>query len=124
MNIIQSESSSIAIEHIETPETPQVLLRIEEVDPDEVDNNAEQEVRQDIGTANRISIISDTDYNASAESNNSSRRSSIDVPHFELCSRNLVREHRRADNREHDGQSEVGRLSTKLLLLLLLLFLH
>lgn len=110
MTIIQSEASSIAVESLEAP---QVQVEIEEVvDNDEVDNNIEEENQEnrlevDPHSQHRISIISDTDYNASAESNSSSRRSSVDVPHFELCSH---RDHRRINNYGGDEQSEVGRL--------------
>lgn len=108
MTILQSEISSIAVESLETP---QIQVQIEEVldGNDEVDNNTEEENHpdEDPHSQHRISVISDTDYNASAESNNSSRRSSVDVPHFELCSH---RDHRRTNSYGGDEQSEVGRL--------------
>lgn len=104
MTVIQSEIDSISVEDLETPE---VQVRIEEVDTNDDSNNTEQEFRQVEDTGHRISVISDTEYNASAESNNSSRRSSVDVPHFELCAPNLNRDHHRTNNCE-DGQSEVG----------------
>lgn len=103
MIIIQSEISSIAVERLEIP---QIEVQIEQVDVLDADNNREVNL-QDEDTHHRISIISDTDYNASAESNNSSRRSSVDVPQFELCSH---RNHRRTDNCDGDDRSEVGRL--------------
>lgn len=104
MIIIQSEISSIAVESLEIP---QIEVQIEQIDARDADNNREENV-QDPGDAHhRISLISDTDYNASAESNTSSRRSSVDVPQFELCSH---RNHRRTDNCDGDDRSEVGRL--------------
>lgn len=103
MIIIQSETSSIAVE---TLEIPQIEVQIEQIHARDEDNNTERNL-QDEDTHHRISIISDTDYNASAESNNSSRRSSVDVPQFELCSH---RNHRRTENCDGEDRSEVGRL--------------
>lgn len=103
MIIIQTETSNIAAE---TPrEIPQIEVQLEESDVvNDVENTQEEDV---LHAYHRITVISDTDYNASAESNNSSRRSSIDVPHFELCSH---RDYRRRDNCDGDEYSEVGRL--------------
>lgn len=108
MIIIQSEACSITAESLETP---QFEIRIEEIGSDDAVNNEEQEVVQiDVDTTHhRLSIISDTDYNASAESNNSSRRSSIDVPQFEFDSVSANRDRRRRNDCD-DCRSEVGRL--------------
>ncbi|XP_018573414.1 E3 ubiquitin-protein ligase Nedd-4 isoform X2 [Anoplophora glabripennis] len=62
----------------------------------------EQDITNDNNLPNRNSLrsdISDTDYNASAESNESSRRSSVDVPHYQLNPQNI--------NRNRGGSSEV-----------------
>lgn len=100
MIIIQSETSNIATE---TLEIPQIEVQIEGDNADVV-NDVENTEEDALHAHHRISIISDTDYNASAESNNSSRRSSMDVPHFELCTH---RDHRRRDSCD---DSEVGKL--------------
>lgn len=109
MIIVQSEAATIAVENLEDPpEIPRIEVGIAENDA----NDTEQEIRQDVDRGNRISIISDTDYNASAESNNSSRTSSIDVPHFQLSLLRQNGNHRSCNNGE---QSEVGRLSSEML---------
>lgn len=105
MIIVQSETSDIAVDH---PETPQIDVQIEETDDGDVSNDTENPQEEHaLHAHHRISIISDTDYNASAESNNSSRRSSIDVPQFELC---LHTDNHRRDTCAGDDHSEVGRL--------------
>lgn len=122
MTIIQSEACSIVTE----TETPEIEVRIEEVDSNNLDtNNTELEVLHNHDREHRISVVSDTDYNASAESNNSSRRSSIDVPQFD-CSLTLNRNHRGGTNCCDGGQSEVGRLCelSALTLPIYLVFVH
>lgn len=102
MIVVQSEACSIAVE---TLTTPHIEVQIEDIENEGIENNTVQEV-----TEPALGLLSDTEYNGSAESNNSSRRSSVDVPHFELCSLNLNRNHRRANNYDDDRHSEVGRL--------------
>ncbi|KAJ8925495.1 hypothetical protein NQ315_009333 [Exocentrus adspersus] len=70
----------------------------------------EQDTNDETNVTNRNSLrseLSDTDYNASAESNESSRRSSVDVPHYQLNSINVNRNHEdRNENDIIDSNSE------------------
>lgn len=89
-----------------------------DTDAVETTNIPEIRIEQDISNENNLpnrnslrSEISDTDYNASAESNESSRRSSVDVPHYQLNPQNINRNHGNSNEIDFiDSNSEVRTL--------------
>ncbi|XP_074037409.1 E3 ubiquitin-protein ligase Nedd4 isoform X1 [Leptinotarsa decemlineata] len=67
----------------------------------------ERDLNDERNHENRISLrsdICDTDYNGSAESNESSRRSSVDIPRFQLCQMNFGRRSTENGLSESDDQ--------------------